>query len=702
MTGGTVLDFNAALTERELDAYLRTDEHDPTRKDKVLAGLNANVESFVAWLFPAAIITPRNARVGNIHGSPGTSLTIETKGDKRGLWKDFADPTQKGGNLIDLYMAVHGVPFVKALNDLAEWVGHGTRPEVNYQREQLARRLKRVERDLGPQKGEWHYTDADGQIIAAVYRYEPDDAKGGKEFLPWDAVKGRYGNPDVRPLYNLPGLLKSRSVVLVEGEKAAEALIARGIVATCVMGGCNSPLERTDLEPLRGKEVVLWPDNDEPGRKFAMAVAVAIAGIAASVRIIEPPADAPAGWDAADCDDPASVIGEADEAEAGQVADQLIQTVDAFDFDECDIPVRPWIVPGVMLSGYTHMLVAPGGSGKSLFTLQMAIALATGEQWGEWQPRKACKTLLINVEDDLHEQRRRLAAARHVMQPDMTKLVGMIHLAADPESIIIARADPNRKAVIATPIVAALRDYIKAHKIDVLVVDPFAETFEGDENSNSEIKWAMRIWRDEIAKPTGCAVYLVHHTTKGAANGAGDADIIRGAGAIVNSTRISATLMPMTEAEAENAGINPHERHLYVRYDDAKANQSLKTGKPHWFEKISVQLENGTEDSPADEVGALRPWRIPTIWDGVTVGHVKRVQDAVGNGRWRENQQANEWVGHAVADALMMDAGDPKDRKSIAIMVREWIKNDVLRVVEDEDAKRMKKKFVVVGKWITE
>lgn len=383
-------------------------------------------------------------------------------------------------------------------------------------------------------------------------------------------------------------------------------------------------------------------------------------------------------------------------------ATEDFRTVDAFDFDEADIPPRPWIIPGVMLSGYTHMLVAPGGSGKSLFTLQLAITLATGETWGEMTPRKPCRALVINVEDDMHEQRRRLAAARRIMGKDIETLRGMIDLAQDPESIIVARADPNRKTVVSTPVVDTLRRYIIDNSIGVLIVDPFAETFEGDENSNSEVKWAMRIWRDEIAKPTGCAVYLVHHTTKGAENGAGNADIVRGAGAIVNSTRITATLMPMSTGEAESIGIDPGERFRYVRYDDAKANQSLKSGVARWFEKISVELNNATEESPADEVGALKPWTPPSMFDGVTVTHLKRVQQAVGKGRWRENQQANEWVGRAVAEVLMLDHDDPKDRKRILALLREWIRNDVLRVVEDEDETRRKRKFVEVGTWITE
>lgn len=389
----------------------------------------------------------------------------------------------------------------------------------------------------------------------------------------------------------------------------------------------------------------------------------------------------------------------ADDKPAGQ--DELA-TVEAFDFKESEIPPRPWIIPGVMLAGYTHMLAAPGGSGKSLFTLQLAIALGTGTAWGDLEPRKPCRTLVINVEDDLDEQRRRLSAARRIMEPDMWELSGMIYLAQNPENIIVARSDPSRKTVVATPIVETLCRFITENNIDVLIVDPFAETFEGDENSNSEVKWAMKVWRDQIAKPTGCAVYLVHHTTKHAGGGAGDADIVRGAGAIVNSTRITSTLMPMTVDEAEAAGINPANRFLYVRFDDAKANQSLKSGKARWFEKVSVTLGNGTEEGSADEVGALRPWRIPGPFDGITVSHLKRVQHAIGNGKWKHDHRSPEWVGRAVADVLMLDPDEKKDRTRITLLLKEWIKNEVLCVVEDFDNQRKLKKFVEVGKWVEE
>jgi len=379
-----------------------------------------------------------------------------------------------------------------------------------------------------------------------------------------------------------------------------------------------------------------------------------------------------------------------------------LQVVDAFDFNEADIPTRPWIIPGIMLSGYTHMLAAPGGSGKSLFTLQVAIALARGEAWGEIKPRRKARTLVINVEDDIHEQRRRLAAARRVMNAPVDDLRGMVHLVTDTDGIIVAGFDEARRVMTAKPIVPVLVDYIRRNEIDVLIVDPFTETFEGDENDNSEVKWAMRIWRDEIARATGCVVYLVHHTTKYAANGAGDANVVRGAGAIVNSTRISATLMPMTQEEAAAIGIEEADRHLYVRYDDAKANQSLKSGRARWFQKQSVTLANGDDEHPADEVGALMPWNPPGMLDGVSLHSINAVLDRIDAGlldahgaplgsRYTASarggtKESGRWAGCVLIDQLGM-----KEAQASAL-VKTWIKNGVLVEKPYHDAAQRKER----------
>lgn len=376
----------------------------------------------------------------------------------------------------------------------------------------------------------------------------------------------------------------------------------------------------------------------------------------------------------------------------------LITAVDAFDFDPTKIPVRPWLVPGLLIRKATHVLVAPGGSGKSLFNLQQAIMLATGMQWGEWKPRSRYRSLVINAEDDIDEQRRRLAAALKVMNPPRHLLDGMVHLADDPHSLVVVRVDPRSRQMITTPMADAITAYVREHKIDVLIVDPFAETFEGDENSNSEIKWAMKVWRD-IARDTDCSVILVHHTVKYASGGAGNADIVRGGGAIVNSTRISATLMTMTEDEAKVLGIPEDERFRYVRHDDAKSNWILKSGKARWFEKVSVTLDNGTGFAEPDQVGALVPWKPPSAYAGVSVTQIRQALAVIDRGIDDENGQpsgvlftdkansaegtkARRWVGNPLMDILGVDEARAK------IIIKDWLSNGVLVRTEYYDPQR--------------
>lgn len=498
---GRVLDFNNALNARELENYMDRDNN-AERKAKVQAGLKAEVEAFVAWLFPAAIITPRNAKVGNVHGSPGSSLVIETRGDKRGIWCDFADPNHSKGDLFDLYMAARGVQFPQALDDLAEWVGHGSRPEVRYQREQALKKLKRFDRELGPPKGEWHYTDAEGTIIASVYRYEP--APGEKEFLPWDAVKRRYGNPDIRPLYNLPGILQSNRVVVTEGEKAAQSLIDRGICATCVMGGSNSPLERTDLDPLRGKEVIIWPDADEPGAKFGTAFAQAVKELAKDTRLIDPGEGKPEGWDAADCTDPASVLGMSIEPSAAKPA------LPFFWFSEAkpDLAANDF-VENMLTNGSMSVIYGPSNCGKTFFVLDMALHVA----WGvEWRGNEVDKGAIVYLSlEGAQGVRNRISAFRKHHGIEDLPFVAM------PKPVDLLSNQADVAAVI------QLVDHVASATglpVRMVIVDTLSRAMAGGNENSPEDMTALIGNCDRIRDATGAHLCIVHHSGKDEARGA--------------------------------------------------------------------------------------------------------------------------------------------------------------------------------------
>ena len=104
---------------------------------------------------------------------------------------------------------------------------------------------------------------------------------------------------------------------------------------------------------------------------------------------------------------------------------------------------------------------------------------------------------------------------------------------------------------------------------------------------------------------------------------------------------------------------------------------------------MSVPLGNG------DDVGVVTNWEWPDAMEGVTNDDFERVAAVIRGGRWRAHHSANDWVGHAVAGALNLDADNPHDRAKINGMLKSWLATGELQVVEAQDAERKKKQFIV-------
>lgn len=99
-----------------------------------------------------------------------------------------------------------------------------------------------------------------------------------------------WGRGDAPPLlYRLPEVLVEKkvggTVYICEGEKAADAVAKLGLCSTCGPDGAGKWHSEFN-EDLRGVNVVILRDNDEPGRKHGELVARSLHGIAASVKVV--------------------------------------------------------------------------------------------------------------------------------------------------------------------------------------------------------------------------------------------------------------------------------------------------------------------------------------------------------------------------------------------------------------------------------
>jgi len=151
-----------------------------------------------------------------------------------------------------------------------------------------------------------------GEVIARHHRQDTcgaSDASGpaGKKMW-WSrpgVAKGLGGLKVTEiPLYGTELLADAaraeETVVITEGERSADTLRGYGVLALATTTGANKTPSATQLAPLAGREVLLWPDNDKPGRLHMaeMAIKLRTCG-AADVRVVEWP-DAPPRGDAAD------------------------------------------------------------------------------------------------------------------------------------------------------------------------------------------------------------------------------------------------------------------------------------------------------------------------------------------------------------------------------------------------------------------
>jgi putative DNA primase/helicase len=144
--------------------------------------------------------------------------------------------------------------------------------------------LEYLVRQFGKPSHVWDYHDRNGNVAGATVRF---DTPTGKETRPMSLIAGKWvvkGMPEPRPLYGLPALAEASLVVVTEGEKAAEAARLLGYTATTSAQGSNSP-SKTDWSPLAGKDVVILPDNDAPGRAYGEKAAVILAGLEPSARV---------------------------------------------------------------------------------------------------------------------------------------------------------------------------------------------------------------------------------------------------------------------------------------------------------------------------------------------------------------------------------------------------------------------------------
>ena len=498
-----MLDFNDAGEPRD---GLSAD------REMLRAGLLDRLEAVLHYLFPLGRSRGGKFYVGDVEGSQGKSLVVELEGPRRGLWKDFSN--DNGGDVLAIWAMSRGRStqhdFPAVLDEVRQWLGFA--PPISHQAHRDARHEPAVD-DLGAHTAKWDYFTPAGELMACVYRYDPPS---GKEYRPWDVRARMWRAPDPRPLYNLQQVATARTVVLVEGEKCADALIGLGVVATTAMNGAKAPIDKTDWTPLKAKEVLIWPDLDAAGWDYAQNAARACALVGAtSVAILVPPPDKRSKWDAADGVaegfDCAAFIAQG-ERQAIKLPTTRLPWFTLAQLLDDDSPVPADLIgPRVLTPGGLAVLGGAPKVGKSDFLLAFLAHMAAGLPFLGMTPSRPLRVFYLQAEVQYHYLRERAKKIRlpaHGLELARTNFI----------------ATPQLRMVLddaALPlIIAAMRDAFDGQPPDIIVIDPIRNVFDGGEAGGENDNGAMlfflsqRVDRLRQAVDPDAGVILVHHTRK--------------------------------------------------------------------------------------------------------------------------------------------------------------------------------------------
>jgi hypothetical protein len=371
--------------------------------------------------------------------------------------------------------------------------------------------------------------------------------------------------------------------------------------------------------------------------------------------------------------------GTATNEEAAQESDCLEEWNVGQDIE--DPPPREWLLGNQFCRKFVSGLTAPGATGKSATRLVQYMSLATARELAGQHVFKRTKVLVISLEDDRNELRRRLKAARLHHGVDLADLDDWLYCWT-PKGIKLAQMkDGNlQKGRLET----LIRDKIKSRGYGLVALDPFIKVHALGENDNGAMDYVCELLT-KIAIDLNVAVDIPQHTKKGLQT-AGDADAGRGASATRDAGRLFYTLTRMTADDAKQFGIPAEQRDLYVRLDSSKVNIAPPSGTATWFKLVGVRLNNMTDDYPAgDEVQTVERWHPPKTWEGVSTAQLNAALTDIAAGldngqRYTEGNKTTARSAWPIVQRHCPDRTEPQCRE----IIKTWVKNGVL-VSDDYD-----------------
>ena len=527
--------------------------------------------------YPEGVQRGKEFYIGSLRGEAGKSMVINI--DMQSPWflngKDFESGEGVGG-ICKIFKEGRGYSLAECVEYFKEYISPDyVAPPENIVKPNNPSNFAVTTAQQGfsqPQKGvainsstpfetEYNYTDENGVVIVSVRKYFEKDATGElildasgkpkKQFRQY--MEGRQGIPEPRPLYNIPNILDSDKIIWVEGEKCADALISLGYVATCTIGGAGMLSENTaykfDFSPLKGKELILWPDNDIAGKKLASIVEAQAkeAGVK-STMVLKIPSTKSDKWDAADAveeDFNIEKMLKKSERSVKKPINLLDESLLVDQYFVGSVPEQKFLIGDTIPLGVPCVFAAAGDSGKGMMTLDLAMKVASGTSMQSSFGGLVAEhgdVILITAEDDKDEMHRRISrldpkrsreSYSHKLRVlPLPNLGGVFPIMQKLDNTYLMGEEFSR----------IYDQMLEMETLKLIVIDPMASFVHADVNADPAAGAAFMSLLAQMATETGATVMVNHHMAKIKDNDPVTTpeqarNLIRGTSAIVDGVR---------------------------------------------------------------------------------------------------------------------------------------------------------------------
>ena len=282
--------------------------------------------------------------------------------------------------------------------------------------------------------------------------------------------------------------------------------------------------------------------------------------------------------------------------------------------DPAAIPPRRWLGGGQFYQRRTvSTTIAPGDTGKTTLGMVEGVSMQTGRCLLGDFPDEKLRIWIHNGEDSRDELDRKLAAVCLYNDIPLSDVADIFLTTAS--DIPLRVASGYSEIVPDKPLIKCIHEQIGDNKIDVAMFDPLITLHGVPESDNGKMDQVIRIFA-AIADAQNCSVSLAQHVRKGPAGEDYDYRVedARGASAVRDAVRAARVLNRMSEKQAIEVGIPPHDRAAYIRIDRAKGNYSRIGGETRWLTFDNVDLPQG------DSVGVLKLWLMPGAEGATEIG----------------------------------------------------------------------------------